>query len=199
MKRICVYSGSNPGNRPEYKNVIKDLSEVFVKNNVELVYGGSNVGLMGEMADRMIKLGGRVTGVMPKGLFPKEINHTGLTDFIETEDMRERKKVMAELSDGFIALPGGIGTFEELFETLSFSQLGIHKKPVGVLNVSNFYNPLLELLKNTAKEGFMKESNLGLLLVSSEPEELFEKMKNYLPAELGTKWTELEEKNKKKG
>ena len=194
MRRICVYSGSNPGNRPEYKEVIKRLSDVFVKNNIELVYGGSNIGLMGEMADRMLNMGGKVTGVMPKGLFPTKVNHIGLTEFIETPDMRERKKVMAELSDGFIALPGGIGTFEELFETLSFAQLGIHKKPVGALNVLGFYNPLLELLKNTAREGFMKESNINLLLVSSEPEELFEKMSNYVPFDLGTKWVELEEK-----
>jgi uncharacterized protein (TIGR00730 family) len=138
MKRICVYSGSNVGNRPEYKEAAIQLSDVFIKNDLELVYGGSKVGLMGEIADQMLENGAKVTGVMPKGLFPEEIVHNRLSRLIEVQDMHERKKTMADLSDGFIALPGGIGTFEELFEVLSWAQLGIHQKPIGVLNAAGF-------------------------------------------------------------
>lgn len=191
MKRICVYSGSNIGNRPEYKEAAIKLSDVLVTNDIELVYGGSKVGLMGEIANQMLENGAKATGVMPKGLFPKEIIHDRLSSLIEVNDMHERKKTMANLSDGFIALPGGIGTFEELFETLSWAQLGIHQKPVGVLNAAGFFDPVLSLLQNTVKEGFMNESNLKLLLVSADPKELVDMMENYVPPVLDTKWREL--------
>lgn len=192
MKRICVYSGSNQGIRPEYKESAIQLGSTLVENNIELVYGGSKVGLMGEIANQMLKNNGMVTGVMPKGLFPTEIVNDKLTNLIEVKDMHERKKTMADLSDGFIALPGGVGTFEELFEVLSWAQLGIHNKPIGVLNIAGFFEPIINLLHNTAKEGFMKESNLKLLLVSSDSAELVRKMQEFTPPVLGTKWLELE-------
>lgn len=191
MKRICVYSGSNVGNRPEYREAAIQLSDVFIKNDFELVYGGSKVGLMGEIANQMLENGAKVTGVMPKGLFPEEIVHNRLSRLIEVQDMHERKKIMADLSDGFIALPGGIGTFEELFEALSWAQLGIHQKPIGVLNAAGFFEPALSLLQNTVQEGFMNQSNLKLLLVSADPKELVNMMKNYVPPVLDTKWRQL--------
>lgn len=191
MKRICVYSGSNVGNRPEYREAAIQLSDVFIKNDFELVYGGSKVGLMGEIANQMLENGAKVTGVMPKGLFPEEIVHNRLSRLIEVQDMHERKKIMADLSDGFIALPGGIGTFEELFEALSWAQLGIHQKPIGVLNAAGFFEPALSLLQNTVQEGFMNQSNLKLLLVSADPKELVNMMKYYVPPVLDTKWRQL--------
>ena len=194
MKRICVYSGSNAGLRSEYRGSAITLGNVLVENGIELVYGGSNVGLMGEIAHQVLKRNGRVTGVIPKGLFPDRIVSSELTRLIEVKDMHERKKTMADLSDGFIALPGGIGTFEELFEILTWAQLGIHNKPVAVLNVAAFYDPLVNLLKNTTEEGFMNESSFNLLLVSSDPQELVAQMKNYEKVDPGLKWRDLAEK-----
>lgn len=191
MKKICVYSGSNLGNRPEYKEIAIQLGDVFVQNNIELVYGGSKIGLMGEIASRILESNGHVTGVMPKGLFPQEIIHGRLSRLIEVQDMHERKKAMADLSDGFIALPGGIGTFEELFEILSWAQLGIHKKPVGVLNVTGFFDPVITLLQSIVQEGFMNASNLKLLLVATDPQKLVDRMSSYTSPVLGSKWREL--------
>lgn len=192
MKRICVYSGSNLGIRPEYKEITKQLGNVLVQNNIELVYGGSKTGLMGEIANHMLDNNGRVTGVMPKGLFPKEVMNDRLTNFIEVKNMHERKQTMADLSDGFIAIPGGMGTFEELFEALSWAQLGIHKKPIGVLNISNFFDAFITLVQNIVTEGFMNPSNTKLLLVSSDPNELVKKMINYNPPVLENKWRQLD-------
>jgi uncharacterized protein (TIGR00730 family) len=192
MKRICVYSGSNLGVRPEYKEITKHLGQVLVKNNIELVYGGSKTGLMGEIASFIMDNGGKVTGVMPRGLFPKEIVNDRLTQFVEVKNMHERKQTMADLSDGFIAIPGGVGTFEELFETFSWAQLGIHKKPIGVLNISNFYDAFITLVQNIVHEGFMKPSSAKLVLVSADPDDLVQQMINYTPPALGLKWQQLE-------
>lgn len=191
MKRICVYCGSNMGSRPEYREAAILLGKELVRTDIELVYGGSKLGLMGELANQVLADGGKVTGVMPGRLFPKEVINTALTKFIEVTDMHERKKIMADLADGFIALPGGMGTYEELFETLSWAQIGIHKKPIGVLNVDGFYEPLLKMLKNTVTAGFMKESNLELLLASDSSKELIEKLIQYQTPALGVKWREL--------
>lgn len=191
MKRICVYSGSNLGSRSEYKESAKLLGKILAENKIELVYGGSKIGLMGELANEVLRNGGKVIGVMPKGLFSGEMVHKDLTKLIEVENMHERKQTMAELSDGFIALPGGLGTFEELFEVLSWAQLGIHKKPIGILNISNFFDPLLHMIKNTCTEGFMNESNIKLISVSDTPLELINQMKNYVPPLMENKWREL--------
>lgn len=191
MKRICIYSGSNLGFRPEYKENAKLLGKILAENKIELVYGGSSIGLMGEISNEVLKNNGKVIGVMPKGLFSGEMVHKNLTKLIEVENMHERKQTMAELSDGFIALPGGLGTFEELFEVLSWAQLGIHKKPIGLLNISNFFDPLLYMIKNTCTEGFMNESNIKLISVSDTPLELIKQMKNYIPPLMENKWREL--------
>ncbi|NFD76742.1 TIGR00730 family Rossman fold protein [Clostridium botulinum] len=191
MKRICVYSGSNLGLRSEYKESAKLLGKILAENKIELVYGGSRIGLMGEISNEVLRNNGKVIGVMPKGLFSGEMVHENLTKLIEVENMHERKQTMAELSDGFIALPGGLGTFEELFEVLSWAQLGIHKKPIGILNISNFFGPLLHMIKNTCTEGFMNESNIKLISVSDTPSELIKQMKNYVPPLMENKWREL--------
>lgn len=191
MKRICVYSGSNLGLRSEYKESAKLLGKILAENEIELVYGGSRIGLMGEISNEVLRNNGKVIGVMPKGLFSGEMVHENLTKLIEVENMHERKQTMAELSDGFIALPGGLGTFEELFEVLSWAQLGIHKKPIGILNISNFFDPLLHMIKNACTEGFMNESNIKLISVSDTPSELIKQMKNYVPPLMENKWREL--------
>ena len=191
MKRICVYSGSNLGGREEYKKIAKFLGREMAKNNIELVYGGSKIGLMGEVANEVLSNNGKVIGVMPKGLFSGEMVHKNLTKLIEVKDMHERKKTMAELSDGFIALPGGLGTFEELFEVLSWAQLGIHEKPIGVLNIEGFFNDFINILNTACSEGFMKESNIKLLLSANDPLILIEKMKNYVPPVMEKKWNQL--------
>ncbi|WP_454054683.1 LOG family protein [Clostridium sp. Marseille-Q7071] len=191
MKKICVYSGSNLGSRPEYKESARLLGKILVENEIELVYGGSKIGLMGEVSSEVLKNNGKVIGVMPKALFSGEIVHRNLTKLIEVENMHQRKQTMSDLSDGFIALPGGLGTFEEFFEILSWAQLGIHKKPIGILNISNFFDPLLNMLEKTCNEGFMNKSNMKLILVSDNPKSLIDKMKAYTPPTMENKWYQL--------
>ncbi|MGG2063649.1 MULTISPECIES: TIGR00730 family Rossman fold protein [unclassified Bacillus (in: firmicutes)] len=191
MKRICVFAGSNVGERPEFQAEARQLGEILVQNNIELVYGGSCVGLMGEVANQVLELGGRVTGVMPRGLFRGEIVHQGLTELIEVETMHERKAKMSELADAFIALPGGYGTFEELFEVVCWSQIGIHEKPVGLLNIADFYTPLLQMVDRAAEEGFMNPSNKELLVSAKTANELVPKMKEYKRPVMGNKWKQL--------
>lgn len=191
MKRICVFAGSNVGERPEFQAEARQLGEILVQNNIELVYGGSCVGLMGEVANQVLELGGRVTGVMPRGLFRGEIVHQGLTELIEVETMHERKAKMSELADAFIALPGGYGTFEELFEVVCWSQIGIHEKPVGLLNITEFYTPLLQMVERAAEEGFMNPSNKELFVSAKTANELIPKMKEYKRPVMGNKWKQL--------
>lgn len=190
MRKICVFAGSNLGERSEFQAQAK-LGEVLVQNNYELVYGGSCVGLMGEVANQVLQLGGRVTGVMPRGLFRGEIVHEGLTELIEVETMHERKAKMSELSDAFIALPGGYGTFEELFEVACWSQIGIQEKPVGVLNIADFYSPLLQMIDRAAEEGFMNPSNKELIVSAATVEELISQMRDYKRPVMGNKWKQL--------
>lgn len=192
MKKYCVYSGSNLGVRTEYQSITQELGSAFVKNNIELVYGGSRTGLMGEIAKSILDQNGKVTGVMPTALFPDEVINHGLTQLINVKNMHERKQTMADLSDGFIAIPGGIGTFEELFETLSWAQLGIHQKPIGILNISHYFDPFIQLIQTIVTEGFMNASNAELLLVASDPDDLLNQMLHYRPPFLGNKWQELD-------
>lgn len=191
MKRICVYSGSNIGFKPIYKESAQRLGQEIANKGLELIYGGSNVGLMGAVANEVLQNQGFVIGVIPRGLFGREIVHHSLTQMVEVENMRERKKKMFELADGFIALPGGLGTLEELFETLSFAQLGLHQKPIGLLNTDNFFDPLLDLLVKICEEGFMPPENKQLLLVSGNETELIEKMLAYKPVAVASKWLNL--------
>jgi uncharacterized protein (TIGR00730 family) len=195
MKKICVYSGSNLGNHLSYQKLAIELGTALAEKDIELIYGGSNVGLMGAIANQVLQCGGKVTGIMPKNLFPNTIIHHNLTELIEVNDMHERKKAMSELSDGFIALPGGIGTYEEVFEMLSWAQIGIHKKPIGFLNTNGFFEPLFQLLQHTILEGFMNQKNVDLYSSSSVPRILLEEMELYSPPMLEAKWIELDSRN----
>lgn len=193
MKKICVFAGSNLGTNESYKLKTIELGKEFVKGGYELVYGGSRIGLMGELANTILDAGGKVTGVMPRGLFKGEVVHRGLTELIEVKDMHERKAIMGQLSDGFIALPGGFGTFEELFEVLSWAQIGIHQKPIGLFNIEGYYTPLLELVSHSIQAGFVNESNKGLFSASDNAGALIENMENHKAPDLGNKWKQLED------
>ncbi len=176
MKRICVFCGSSIGARKIYKEQCERLAEAMVSRNIDLVYGGASIGLMGAIADAILERGGEVIGVIPKHLENYEISHKGLTDLVITDDMHERKAKMATLSDGFLALPGGIGTLEELIEIATWQQLCLHQKPTGVLNIDHYYDSLIEFLSHSVKEGFLKEQHLKNLLRSSEAEDLVDQM-----------------------
>jgi len=181
MKSLCVYCGASPGHSPAYTIAAKQLAVTLVNQDIALVYGGGNVGLMGVIADEVLALGGKVTGVIPQALVDKEVGHTGLTQLHIVDTMHQRKALMAELSDGFIAMPGGIGTLEELFEVMTWAQLGFHQKPIGLLNVSGFYDGLLHFLDHTRKQGFLRASHLDILLSSPEPNDLLQQLKTYVP------------------
>lgn len=191
MKRITVFCGSSFGTEDIYKEQATLLGKTLAKQNIELVYGGANVGLMGAVADGALNEGGKVIGVLPNFLRSKEIAHQGLTELIVVESMHERKTKMNDLCDGVIALPGGFGTLEELFEMLTWAQLGLHKKPIAILNVNGFYDSLLELLETMTTKGLLKEVNQKMVLVSDTIDDLLEKMKNYIPPTVG-KWIDKE-------
>ncbi|MEF3304580.1 TIGR00730 family Rossman fold protein [Paenibacillus sp. GYB003] len=192
MNNICVFAGSNPGVAPDYMQAAETLAKRLAGRGVGLVYGGSRFGLMGKLADTMLAANGEVVGVMPKGLFRGEMIHTGLTKFCEVNNMHERKAKMYELSDAFIALPGGYGTFEELFEVLSWSQLGIHRKPIGLLNVNGFYTPLVAMIRQAIDSGFVRESQIGLFVVDENPEALLDKLDRFERPPFESKWNELD-------
>jgi uncharacterized protein (TIGR00730 family) len=169
MKAIAVYCGASFGTDPRYANAARALAQVLVEHNIGLVYGGGNVGLMGVIADEVLRLGGEVTGVIPRSLLEREVGHTGLTRQFVVKDMHERKAMMSDLADGFIALPGGMGTLEELFEMLTWSQLEIHHKPVGLLNVDGFYDGLISFVGHLQAQGFVREQHAALMLVDADP------------------------------
>jgi uncharacterized protein (TIGR00730 family) len=173
--RICVFTGSRHGSRPEYAKAAKRLGQVLVERGYGLVYGGGNVGLMNVVANTMLELGGHVTGVIPDRLVGKEVAHQGLSDLRVVSSMHERKALMAELSNGFIAMPGGIGTMEEFFEVLSWAQLGIHAKPCGLLNVSGYYDPLIYFLDYAVAEDFIKPKHRALMTVERDPGKLLDR------------------------
>ncbi|WP_426342294.1 TIGR00730 family Rossman fold protein [Pseudoduganella sp. S-14] len=177
MKSICVYCGANAGASPRYAEQARALAAALVEQNLALVYGGGNVGLMGVIADEVLRLGGEVTGVIPTALVEREVGHNGLTRQFIVKDMHERKAMMAQLSDGFIAMPGGMGTLEELFEMLTWSQLGIHSKPVGLLNVDGFYDKLVGFIEHACDEGFIKPQHAALVRVNASPGALVQSLK----------------------
>ncbi|RZJ55034.1 MAG: TIGR00730 family Rossman fold protein [Flavobacterium sp.] len=187
MKRITVFCGSSFGTEDIYKEQATLLGQTLAKQNIELIYGGANVGLMGAVADGVLNEGGKVIGVLPNFLRSKEIAHLGLTELILVESMHERKTKMSDLCDGVIALPGGFGTLEELFEMVTWAQLGLHKKPIAVLNINGFYDSLVELMQTMVEKGFLKNVNQEMLLVSNNIEDLLEKMTNYVAPTVG-KW-----------
>ncbi|MGZ3663711.1 MAG: LOG family protein [Ktedonobacterales bacterium] len=191
MRRICVFAGSNLGARPEYAKVARLLGHELTARGLGLVYGGSSVGLMREVADAVLAEGGEVIGVLPRGLFRREVAHTGLTELREVGSMHERKALMADLSDGFIALPGGYGTFDELFEITTWAQVGIHSKPVGLLDVAGYFMPLLAMVQHAAAEGFVPEHHVHLLLRDEDPTELLDRFATYTPPASAWKWSDL--------
>jgi len=167
MRSLCVYCGSASGISANYAAAARELAQALVQRQIALVYGGGRVGLMGIIADEVLRLGGAVTGVIPEALKDAEVGHHGLTHLHVVANMHERKAMMADLSDGFIALPGGIGTLEELFEALTWSQLGFHDKPIGVLNVDGYYDAMLAFLDHAVAQGFLKTNQADLLMVEN--------------------------------
>jgi len=192
MKRITVFCGSSFGIEEIYKEQATLLGQTLAKQNIELVYGGANVGLMGAVADGILKEGGKAIGVLPNFLRSKEIAHLGLTELILVESMHERKTKMNDLCDGVIALPGGFGTLEELFEMLTWAQLGLHKKPIAILNINGFYDALIELTKVMVEKGLLKDVNQQMLLVSDNIDDLLDQMKNYVAPTTG-KWIDKDQ------
>ncbi|MCA3191409.1 MULTISPECIES: TIGR00730 family Rossman fold protein [unclassified Cupriavidus] len=172
MKSVCVYCGSSPGFRPEYAVAARALGQTMAEQGLALVYGGGKVGLMGIVADSVLAHGGTAIGVIPDALMQKEVGHRGLTELHVVRNMHERKQMMADRSDAFIAMPGGVGTFEELFETFTWAQLGYHDKPVGLLNVAGFYDGMLAFLNHAVGEGFLKQIHADMLHVSTSPQDL---------------------------
>lgn len=179
MNRICVYCGSSPGGRADYLEAATDLARVMVARGIGLVYGGGSVGLMGGIADAVLEAGGNVTGVIPRALAEREVAHGGVTDLRIVESMHQRKALMAELSDGFIAMPGGFGTIEELLEVLTWSQLGFHQKPCAILNVDGYFDTLMQFLDHSVDQGFVKPIHRNMLLVHAQPEPLLALMETY--------------------
>jgi uncharacterized protein (TIGR00730 family) len=189
MRDICVFCGSNLGSNGNYTNLAKSLGKVLTDNEIDLIYGGANVGLMRIVAETVLKGKGKVTGVITHFLAKKHLTLPNLTKLIQVETMQERKTQMAELADAFIIMPGGMGTMEEMFEVLTAAQLGFHKKPVGILNIDGFYDNLLALLDHMVKEKFILPQHRTLIIDSEDPEELLIKMKNYEAPNPG-KWIE---------
>jgi len=181
IRSIAVFCASNDGSDPKIFKEAYLVGEFLANNKIELIFGGSKLGLMGQIAKGALDNNGKVTGVIPEFLKSKEVVHTGLTSLITTQNMHERKLKMHDLSDGFIALPGGFGTMEELFEILTWGQLGLHRKPIGILNSNHYYDDLVELLQKMLQKGLLKESNMNLLLVSDKIEDLILKMLEFKP------------------
>ncbi len=183
LRRVCVFCGAQAGARPEYAQAAERVGRLVAENGITLVYGGASVGLMGVLADSALAAGGRVVGVIPRGLMEKEIAHQGLTELVVVETMHERKAQMADRSDGFLALPGGIGTLEELFEIWTWGQLGFHQKPCGLLNTAEYYTSLLKFVDDMVVEQFVRETQRGMLIVDRDPEVLLRAMADFRPPE----------------
>ena len=181
MKSICVYCGSSIGSSPSLAAAARELGQTLAASNLELIYGGGRVGLMGVLADAVLEAGGRVQGVIPQALADREVAHAGLTQLHVVDTMHQRKAMMAELSDGFIALPGGLGTFEELFEIWTWAQLGMHSKPIGLLNVASYFNLLLQFLDHATSQQLLKPVHRDLLIVSNRPDALLSQMQSAAP------------------
>jgi uncharacterized protein (TIGR00730 family) len=192
MRSVCVYCGSSAGDRPEYVDAARALGHALAQRGTELIYGGAQVGLMGHVANAVLERGGRVIGVIPQMLVRKEIAHAGLTALHVTASMHERKQKMADLSEGFIALPGGIGTFEELFEIWTWGQLGLHRRPCGLLNVAGYYDDLVRFLDHATASGFIRAEQRAMLSVESDVDALLARFDAYA-APAVEKWLRREE------
>lgn len=187
FRRLCVFCGSSEGRRPDYVSATRTFGRHLTSLGIELVYGGASVGLMRALADRVLETGGHVIGVIPRMLVEREIAHPSLSDLRVVETMHERTALMAELSDGFVALPGGAGTLEELFEVWTWAQLGLHQKPCGLLNVSGYYESLAVFLAHSVAEGFLRPAHRAMLAIERSPERLLDRMARYEPPTEG-KW-----------
>ena len=183
LNRVCVFCGTNAGARPAYGVAARELGRVLAEQHIELVYGGASVGIMGELADSVQEHGGHVTGIIPQQLMEKEAAHTGIRDLIVVASMHQRKSQMADMSDAFIALPGGIGTLEGFFEILTWGQLGIHAKPSGILNIEGYFDGLTGFLDHAVQEGFFTEAHRDAILVESTPGKLLKRIRAYSPPE----------------
>jgi uncharacterized protein (TIGR00730 family) len=190
MQRVCVFCGSKTGDRPAFADATRRLGSAIARRGLGLVYGAGHIGLMGILADAVLQAGGEVVGVIPQALVDKELAHSGITQMHIVGSMHERKARMADLSDAFIALPGAYGTADELFEILTWAQLGMHSKPIGLLNVEGFFDPLLAWLDHAVSEGFLRKRHRELLIVGDHPEELLDRLKAAHPAPVESKWIE---------
>lgn len=192
LKNICIYCGSSSGRLPAYAEAARALAYSLANRNIGLVYGGASVGIMGVVADQILQLGGKAVGVIPEALVRKEVAHHHLTELHVTQSMHERKMLMAELSDAFIALPGGLGTLEELFEIWTWAQLGIHDKPCGLLNTDGYYDPLIAFLEHATTEQFVSRTHRSMLLVEREADALLDRFADYRPPVVA-KWVDQDE------
>ncbi|RLD30393.1 MAG: TIGR00730 family Rossman fold protein [Bacteroidetes bacterium] len=191
LNKICVFCGSSDGNDPVITQAAQHLGRLFTEKNITLVYGAAKIGVMGTIAQTMLEGKGDVIGIIPQFLKKREVVHLGLTQLITTQNMHERKLKMQEISDGFIAMPGGFGTLEELFEIITWLQLGLHTKPIGLLNVNGFYDDLLNLFETMVRNGFVKMENFDLLLVDTSAENLLQKMEGFRTPQI-PKWLNVE-------
>jgi uncharacterized protein (TIGR00730 family) len=191
MRRICVFCGSSSGSRPEYGAAAEELGAELVRRTIGLVYGGGKVGLMGVLADAVLKAGGEAVGVIPEHIMSREIGHKGLTKLHVVHSMHERKALMADLSDAFVAMPGGFGTLEEFCEVVTWTQLGLHAKPCGILNVRRYYSPLLAMFDHAVEERFLKPENRALVLARESPSELLRALDDWRPLHV-EKWLDRE-------
>ena len=192
LRRVCVFCGSSPGRRPEYREAARAMGAELVAQGIGLVYGGGGIGLMGVVADAVLEGGGEVTGVIPRHMTSREVAHQGLTDLRIVGSMHERKALMYDLSDGFIALPGGLGTLEELFEIITWSQLGLHVKPTGFLDVAGYFDLLVAFLDHMTAEGFVKRQHRRLLVAEGRPDRLLDALRAFEPPPLPRWLTETE-------
>jgi uncharacterized protein (TIGR00730 family) len=192
VKRVCVYAGSNAGTRPAYAEIAVELARVLVARDIDVVFGGGNVGLMKVVADATMAAGGEVIGIIPEALMAREVGHRDITELRVVGSMHERKALMAELSDGFVALPGGFGTIEEIIEIATWAQLGLHAKPFGLLNVDGFYDSLIAFFDHAVDEGFLRPQHRYMLLVADEPEALLEAFAKWQPRAVH-KWIDRDE------
>jgi uncharacterized protein (TIGR00730 family) len=193
MRRLCVFCGSSPGARPAYGEAAEELGRLLVEQDIGLVYGGGAVGLMGRLADAVLAAGGEPIGVLPEALVAKEIGHAGVSDLRVVGSMHERKALMADLADGFVALPGGLGTVEELFEIYTWAQLGLHRKPCALLDVEGYYEGIARFLGHAVEERFLREDHRAMLIVEREPRRLLERLRRFEPAAIVPKWIDREE------
>ncbi|MHC4549440.1 MAG: LOG family protein [Planctomycetota bacterium] len=192
MKRVCVFCGSNAGRRPAFVEAAHELGRLLARRGLGVVFGAGGIGLMRELADAVLAEGGEIIGVIPHALVERELAHAGVTDLRVVDSMHERKALMVELADGFLALPGGYGTFEELLEIVTWAQLGLHRSPCGLLNVRGYFDRLLQFLDHAVEERFLKPEHRALLLVGNTPEDLLARFEAHVPPDV-ERWIERDE------